>query len=125
PLHASDTGNGLESLEGRGPVEHEMQTALLTDRRDEVADRIHCDDAAVVHDRDPVTEILRLGHEMRGQKYRRTAIANIADHVPDRQAHLWVEAGGEFVEEHQAGIVDQRQRDEDTLPLTTGQLLHI
>jgi hypothetical protein len=40
---------------------------------------------------------------------------------PDRAAGLRIEAGGELVEEHDVGLVDQRERDEEPLLLAAGE----
>ena len=45
------------------------------------------------------------------------------DHVPGRTAGGWVEAGGGLVEEDQLGVADQGERDVESAPLPTGELL--
>ena len=78
-------------------------------------------DAAVVDDRDPIAEALRLLHQVGRQEHRLAAIADAPHEVPDGPSRLRIEAGGQLVEEHELGIVDQGERDEETLLLPARQ----
>nr|ABZ06414.1 hypothetical protein ALOHA_HF4000009L19ctg1g10 [uncultured marine microorganism HF4000_009L19] len=91
--------------------------ALGTVPRDESARRVVVDDAAVLDDRDVVTQPLGLLHQMGRQEDRLAALANVADQVPDRPPCLRVESGGQLIEEDQFRVVDERQCDEQPLLL--------
>ena len=57
-------------------------------------------DLAVVDDRDPVGDALRLLHVVRREKHRHLLVAaQLADEFPDLVAGLRVEPGGRLVEE--------------------------
>ena len=48
-------------------------------------------------------------------------VADAAHQLPDRAARLRIEAGRQLVEEHDLGIVDERERDEEPLLLAARQ----
>src|SRR4029079_5863646 len=60
-------------------------------------------------------------HQVRRQEHGLAAGANAADQLPDGAPGLWIETGRHFVEEHELGIVDQREGDEETLLLAARQ----
>ena len=64
---------------------------------------------------------LCLLHEVSRQEDGLAAVADAPHEVPDGPPGLRVEAGGELVEEHQLGRVDQGQGDEQPLLLSPGQ----
>ena len=55
------------------------------------------------------------------RKHRLAARADAAHELPDRAARLRIEPGRQLVEEHDLGIVDERQRDEQPLLLPARQ----
>jgi hypothetical protein len=57
------------------------------------------DHLAVVDDRDPVAEPLRLLHVMGGQDDRSSRLPEMLDQVPELTTRLRIESGGRFVEE--------------------------
>ena len=69
------------------------------------------DDRAVVHDRQPVTEGIRLFQIVRGQKDRRPALLDGPDVVPQIRPVLRIEAGGGLVEEQDLGLVNEPEGD--------------
>ena len=79
--------------------------------------RADVDDAAAFDDGDAVAEALGLLHEMRGQQHGLAARANLAHQIPDGAPGLGIEAGRQLVEQHDVGIVNERERDEEPLLL--------
>src|SRR5665647_1721818 len=113
------------AVERRGAGHGDRDAALRGDRADQSGDGVEGDDAAVVDDRDPVAEPLGLLHEVRGEHDGRAAVADLPDDVPDRQAGLRVQPGGQLVEEDELGVIDQRKGDEHALALAARELLDI
>lgn len=58
---------------------------------------------------------------MGGQENGLAARADAAHQFPDGAARLRVESGGEFIEEYDFRIVDERERDEEALLLSAGE----
>ena len=80
------------------------------------------DHEAVAQDREPVREVLRLVHVVRGQQDRLAEIAQTFDHVPRVAARLGVEAGRRLVEEQEVGVADDAERDVDPALLPAREL---
>jgi len=57
------------------------------------------EDLAVIHDGDPVAELVGLFHVVRGEHDRLAVAVQLAEQVPQRQAALRVQARGRLVEE--------------------------
>src|SRR5439155_17707836 len=72
-----------------------------------------------------VAERLGLLHVLGRQEHRRTAVAELLDEGPERPTGRRIEAGRRLVEEHDLGIVDERERDREALPLTAGELARL
>ena len=71
------------------------------------------DDAAAVHDDEPVAELLGLVHVVGGQHQRDALLLEPVQPVPQHVAGLRVEAGRRLVEQQQLGLVDQRPGDRE------------
>src|SRR5688572_29161869 len=69
------------------------------------------DDLAVVDDRQPVGQGVRLLDVMGRQEYGRARFAQTADLVPHPRSRLGIEAGGRLVEEEDRRSVDDAQTD--------------
>ena len=67
----------------------------------------------MVHDDEPVAELLGLVHVVRRQDERHAALLQPVEAVPDDVAGLRVEAGGRLVEQQQLGLVDERAGDRE------------
>ena len=78
------------------------------------------DDLAVVHDRDPVAERVGLFEVVGGDEDGHALGAQPADLVPHVGPALRVEAGGRLVEEDDARLVDDAERDVDPPALAAG-----
>ena len=83
--------------------------------------RVDVDDAAVLDDRNAIAQPLRLLHQVRGHEHGLAAGTDAAHQLPDGAAGLRIEAGRQLIEEHDFGIVDERQRDEQPLLLSARQ----
>ena len=88
---------------------------------DQLGRRAVGDEPAVTHHHDPVAEDLGLVGEVGDEHDRRPAVADPLDEVPDDAPRRGVEPLGELVEEHDLGLVDERQGDEQPLTLTARQ----
>ncbi len=117
----STCGMCLEALERRGIVSRHDHRPLRAVSAHQLAWRADIDDPAVVDDGDAVAQALRLFHQVCGQEDGLAALADAAHEVPDRASRLRVESGRQLVEEHDLGIVDERERDEQPLLLTARQ----
>src|SRR5438445_668424 len=113
-----------------GEIEEDVLEArlLLRDRfgepaRKEIADQlarwIHRDDAALVHDRDPIAKNLCLVEVVRGQEDRGAASTYRLDQPPEVPSRLGIEAGRRLVEEKHLWRVHERGRDREALSLTS------
>ena len=69
------------------------------------------DDPALVQDRDPVGELLRLVQVLRGEQDGHPLSGQVLDGLPDLQASLRVEPGGGFVQVDHRRVADQAHRD--------------
>ncbi len=109
--------DGPKALYRGEVVGGEHDSALRAVPVHEALRRVDVDDASVFDDRYPVAQAFGLLHEMSGQKNRLPALADAAHQVPDGAPCLRVQPGGQFVEKHHLGIVDQRERNEQSLLL--------
>ena len=69
------------------------------------------DDLGLVHDDEPVAQLLGLVHVVGRQDERHAALLEPVQAVPQQVAGLRVEAGRRLVEEQHVGLVDQRAGD--------------
>ena len=69
------------------------------------------DDAAVVHDDEPVAELLGLVHVVRRDDERDALALEPEQPVPQHVPRLWVETGGRLVEEQHLGVVHEAAGD--------------
>ena len=76
---------------------------------------------AMLDDRDTVTQTLGLFHQVGRQKHGLAPVADAPHELPDGATGLWVEAGRQFVEEHELGVVDEGQGDKQSLLLASRQ----
>jgi hypothetical protein len=74
-----------------------------------------------LHDRDAVAQGFGLVHEVCDQHDRGTPVADVADGAPHLATGQGVQSLCELVEEHHPGLVEERQRDEETLALASRQ----
>jgi hypothetical protein len=77
-------------------------------------------DLAVIHDRDPLAEDLRLIHVVRGQHHGAALGADRAEHVPQIPPGLRVERAGGLIEEQDVGAMHQCAGDGQPLCLAAG-----
>ena len=91
--------------------------------RDQLARRALGDDAAAVHDHEPVAELLGLVHVVRREHERHALPLQLVEPLPHEVARLRVEAGGRLVEQHELGLVDQRPGDREPALHAAGQLV--
>ena len=120
-LEPARPGKGFFKRCGQSPVHTEDDAFLRAQVADQGCGRIQSHDAAMVEDGYPVTQTLGLFHEMRGQQNGLALRADVAHQVPDGVTGLRVEAGGQFVQEDQLRVRQERQGNEETLFLPAGE----
>ena len=110
-----------------GLAEREAQLEHLAGgvARDQLARRALGDDPALVHDDEPVAQLLGLVHVVRGEHQRDAALLEPEQPVPQHVPGLRVEAGGRLVEQHEVGLVDQRAGDREPPLHAAGQRLDL
>ena len=119
--------HALHALERRERVlvepvaleDHARAAAQAVDQR---LRRVERDDAAAVHDRDAIAQRLGLVEVVRRQHDGAVLGGDRADHVPEVAARLRVEAGRGLVEEHDLGVVHEREGDREALLLAAREL---
>src|SRR5262245_34759663 len=72
------------------------------------------DDAAGVHDDQPIAELRCLLHVVRRQQDGGAGALERADALPDEPPGLGIESGGGLVEDEQSGLVEQRTRQHES-----------
>ena len=75
----------------------------------------------MVHDRESIAQDLGLLHVVGREQDRPAARLHAEDEVPQRAPSRRIEAGGGLVEEHELGIVDEREGHAQALALAAGQ----
>ncbi len=58
---------------------------------------------------------------MSREKHRFSAGWNVSYEFPDGSSGLWVESGGQLIQKHELGVVNQRKRNEQPLFLSSGE----
>ena len=116
-----DSWNAAKNLLGIGIIGLDDYRALGTMTADEILGRINVSNATSLDDRHPVAELLRLLHQVRGEKHSLSALPDASHQLPDSASRLRIETRRQLVEEHKLGIVDQRENDEEPLFLTSRQ----
>ncbi len=112
-------GGELVAPESVGRERHARRRAEVADQG---ARRVEGDDAARVHDRRAIAQLLRLLEVVRGDHDRAALGRDRADHVPQVASRLRVEAGRRLVEEDDLGLVHEREGDREPLLLAAGEL---
>ena len=82
-------------------------------------------DPALVHDDEPVAELLGLVHVVRGEDQRDALFLEPEQAVPEDVPRLRVKAGGGLVKQQDAGLVDERTRDGQAPLHAAGQRVHL
>ena len=93
--------------------------------RDEVVGPPLPQDAPAVHDHQPVAEVRRLLHVVRGQQHGDAARLEQPQLLPDEVAGLRVQPRGGFVEDEHARVVHQRPRDREAALHAAGEVVHV
>ena len=78
---------------------------VAADRSLEALRRVERQDPAVVHDRDPLTELVGFLHVVRGQHDRLALAVDLTEDLPQGEPRLGVEPGRRFVQEQDIGAV--------------------
>lgn len=90
--------------------------------RDEPRGGVDRGDPAPPEHRDAVAQVFGFVHEVRDEYDGGSAAPNLAHQVPGGAAGSRVEPRGHLVEEHDFGFVHERERDEQSLPLASGEV---
>ena len=104
---------------GEAQLDHLALDVLL----DERTRRALGHDLALIHDHEPVAELLGLVHVVRREHERHALLLQPVEAVPERVACLRVEPRRRLVEQHQVGIVDERPRDRQPALHAAGEML--
>ena len=99
----------------RSPLAFTVTIVSAPTERLSAAGRVEREDLAVVHDRDPVAELVRLLHVVRREQDRLARGVQLAEDLPQREPALRVEPGGRLVHEQHGGPVEDRARDHQPL----------
>ena len=92
---------------------------------DQLAGRALGHDLRLVHDDEPVAELLGLVHVVGRQDERHATLLQAVEAVPEQVAGLRIEAGRRLVEEEQVRLVDQRPGDRQAPLHPAGQRLDL
>ncbi len=111
-------GDRREALARGRVLRHQDDRLLGTVLADETRRHADVNHPPLFDDRHAIAEAFGFLHEMRRQQHGLATIADAAHHLPDRATCLRVEARRQLVEQHDFGIVNQRQRDEQALLLS-------
>src|SRR5215213_1066663 len=103
---------------GAGVIGNEHDGALWTIPVDERFRAVDVDDPSMVDYRHAIAQALGFFHQVSCEEYRLPPFADAADELPDCAPRLRVEAGGQFIEKDDFGVIYQRERDEETLLLS-------
>ena len=79
---------------------------------------------AIVDDRDPFAELVRLIHVVRREQRRLPSFVQVAQDAPEVDAGLWVDPRGRLVEEEHLGLVHERASDHQPLRESARKLEH-
>src|SRR5882757_3723822 len=107
------------------PRRAELQPGLGGGVTGQPGRRVQGDHLAGIDDREPVTQPLRLLHEMGDQHDRHAGVTYALDQIPGIAPGLRIQARGELVEDRDLRATDQCQRDRQPLLLTAGQLAEL
>ncbi len=120
--HGADLGQPGEDRIVERDRRPEAQSLLRVDLADDAGRRVEGDDLPGVDDGDPVGEPLGLLHEVGHQDDGHAAVADALDQVPGVTPGLRVEPGRQLVEDGDARVADEGQRDRQPLLLPARQL---
>src|SRR5262249_36637166 len=81
----------------------------------EVSRSVALQKLASIHDRNPLTQLIRLVHVMRREKNRLTLLVQLEQQVPHPATRLRIETGCRLIEKKDRGIVHQRSSYLETL----------
>src|SRR6266511_1919516 len=112
-------------LEVRLLPRYRLREAAPKQLRDQRVRWIQCDDPSGVHDPHAIAEDLCLVQVVRREENGRAALSDVTDEIPEVPARLRVKAGRRLVEEEHLRLVHHRDRDRETLPLPTRELLRL
>ena len=122
-----DAGQPVELLErlrggSEGVVRQgESNRGLTGVPGDQLGGRALVEHPSVAHRHDPVAQCLGLVELVGHQQHRGPGVVELGDRRPDVAPRGRVEALGELVEDHQPRLVEQRQHQEQPLPLPAAQ----
>ena len=103
--------NARAAFSSSSPSANSRRMCAARDEPLELRRRALGDDPAVVEDRDPIGEPVRLLEVLRGQEDRDAAVDEVADDLPHRPAAARIEPGRRLVEEDDPGIADEGHRE--------------
>ena len=117
PGHAASAARGVRARR----VDLHVHRLRAAQPRGQVVGRVDRDDAALVDDDDALAGLRDLRQDVRAEDDRVVA-GEAADQIARLDDLLRVEAGGRLVEDQHLGVVDDRLRQADALPVALRQL---
>ncbi len=106
-------------------VDDQLVRFLGLQRIPDLADRADQLDAALVEERDPVAQLLGLGHHVRRDEHGPAAVRDaLAHEAPEIEGGQRIEAACRLVEEKDLGVADQAAGDGRTLLHPGREVVH-
>ena len=93
--------------------------------REEFARRVDLDDAALVHEDDPVGDRAGEAHLVGDDEHGHAGASELENDVEDLAHHFRIEGGGDLVEEEDLGGHHEGAHDGDALALAAGELARV
>ena len=106
-------------------LDNGLRKSFVQQRPDQRAGRIQRDNAAPIHDSDPVAQHFGFVHIVGRDQYCCTACLDFLHQLPEITTRLRVQSRGGFVQEQHNRLVDQGDCDGEPLFLTAGEFLHL
>ncbi len=119
---ATRTGRGKSAGLAAEVLARQLQDDVVEVLLEQARRRPLRDDEPAIHDRDDVAEVVRLFHVVRRQQDRPALGLDGPEQLPEVVAGLRIEAGRRLVEEQDARVVGEGDREQQALHLPAGEL---
>src|SRR6266480_1218935 len=113
--------HGTKKFLGADVFGDEDHSPLRAVAVDQLLRSVHIDDPPMLDDRNAIAQTLGLFHKVRRHENRLPTIANATDQFPDCPSRLRIQTSSQLVEENDFGISYQRESNEQSLLLSSGE----